>query len=84
MQLSPLSKNRPVVESNGTPTQSLQLFSEQVSLLSIIVGSGSPEGVISASQARQYMDSGGTSGNIMYIKKLAQIGGNSKLGWVLV
>ena len=84
MQLSPLSKNRPVVESNGTPSQPLQLFSEQVAQLSILSGVGSPEGVISAGIDRLYRDSTGTASNILYIKNLASIGGNTKLGWIKV
>ena len=47
-------------------------------------GSGSPEGVIEASIKRFYMDTGGSAGSILYIKKLADVGGDRTKGWILV
>lgn len=84
MQVNPLGRSVAVVDESGRPTQELNLFSEAVANLPVIVGSGSPESFIEAQQARLYMDSAGASGSILYIKKFADISGDRKLGWVLV
>lgn len=52
--------------------------------LDILEGSGSPEGVIAAKTRRVYMDTAGTAGNILYIKRDADVGGDRTLGWILV
>lgn len=84
MTLSPLFKNQIVVDDGGRPTQNLQLFSEQTAALDIVVGTGTPEGVIEARQKKLYMNTAGGPGTILYIKLLNDIGGNRKLGWSLV
>ena len=83
MPISPLNTNRAVVDKDGFPLQALQLFSEQCSRLSIIIGSGSPEGVIEAEQGRLYMNTAGVAGAILYIKRDNDIAGNRKNGWIL-
>ena len=55
-----------------------------VSNLSMLTGTGSPEGVVSARPERLYMDTAGAAGAILYIKRDADIGGNRSLGWILV
>jgi hypothetical protein len=50
----------------------------------LIIGTGSPSGVVEAQQGKFYMDDTGTAGNILYIKRNADVGGNKKLGWILV
>jgi hypothetical protein len=52
--------------------------------LDILSGTGSPEGVMSAKPKRQYMDTNGTPGNILYIKRDADISGDTSKGWVLI
>lgn len=84
MQLSPLSTQRAVVDEDGKPLQVLQLFSESVSRLPILIGTGSPEGVVEDRQSRLYMDTAGVTGTILYIKKYDDIAGNRKNGWILV
>lgn len=78
-----LSGNR-VVEQNLTPTQRFRNWILDVERLSVITGSGSPEGVVAADVARMYMDESGASGSILYIKQLADIGGDVTKGWILV
>lgn len=46
----------------------------------ILIGSGSPENVVEATPSTLYMDSGGSAGNILYIKKT----GTGNTGWILV
>lgn len=84
MRVDPLSRSIKVVDSNGRPTQDLNLFSEAVSKLPILVGEGSPEGVVEAEQTRLYMDSTGASGSILYIKSVGDVGGAKALGWIAV
>lgn len=84
MPLSPLYAGTPVVNQKGQPEQVLRLFSEAVAKLPIIIGSGSPEGIVDAQPSRLYMDMTGISGAILYIKRDANIAGNTKNGWILV
>lgn len=73
-----------VVDKTGRPTRQLQNFLFEVAETSIITGDGTPEGSVEAGQARLYMDTSGTTGAILYIKKDADVGGDRSLGWILV
>ena len=81
--VSPDSRD-PIVDDNGTMQDAFHTWVEQVTRLDLIIGQGSPEGVIEATVGREYMDVNGTAGNIKYIKRDADIGGNRKQGWILV
>lgn len=69
---------------NDTPSLRLALWIEemtrQVNLNTIEEGSGSPEGVLAAEPKTLYMDTSGTAGNILYIKKT----GTGDTGWILI
>lgn len=84
MRVDTLSRSVKVVDSNGRPTSELNLFSEAVAKLPIIIGNGSPEGSIEAEQSRLYMDAAGAPGSILYIKRDADITGDKTQGWVIV
>jgi hypothetical protein len=79
LAINPLTRNRPIVDEQLRPLQNLQVFSEQVAALAFLTGSGSPEGVVSARQLRQYMD---TATGQTYIKRVDDVGGDTTLGWV--
>ena len=79
MALNPLTRSQPVVDEQLRPLQTLQVFSEQVAALAFLTGSGSPEGVVSARQLRQYMD---TATGQTYIKRVDDVGGDTTMGWV--
>ena len=85
---SELSFDRPIVEINDTLTlQSRNYFLElenKLDELSILQGSGSPEGVIEALPKKRYMDKAGTANTILYIKRDADIAGDKSQGWILV
>ena len=81
--LNRLDRMTSVVDAEGRPLQNLQLFSEELVAMTLIIGSGSPEGVYAARQGREYMDQTGTTGSIKWIKKLSDIGGNKTMGWIL-
>ena len=57
------------VDSAGRPVDS-----------TVLSGSGSPEGVVTANPKVLYMDENGTAGNILYVKK----SGVGNTGWILV
>ena len=84
MSIIPLNQGTPVSTSGGMMTLPFSRWQQQVSLLGIIINSGSPEGVEDAYQGRVYMDSAGVTGSILYIKRDADIAGDTKKGWVLV
>ena len=78
---SPLS---PIVGERGKPEFEMLLWIDNMTNLSMVVGTGSPEGIVEAVQGRQYMDDSGSTGTILYIKKLASILNDKTKGWVLV
>jgi hypothetical protein len=84
LRVNPLSRSIAVVDERGRPTQELNLFSEAVAKIPVIIGTGSPEGIVEAMETRLYMDSAGATGTILYIKQFNDIGGDRKLGWILV
>ena len=73
-----------MVTEQGLMTTEVSDFFTIVADLAIASGSGSPETVLSARQEKLYMDTAGTAGNILYIKKLTDIGGDTTQGWILV
>jgi hypothetical protein len=80
---SPIASNQ-IVNEERQMTQQFRTWVNNVTRESTIVGTGSPEGVIEASQYREYIDSSGSTGTIKYIKMLADIGGDTKQGWTLI
>lgn len=82
--INQLNQSHALVTESGHMTQQMRAFTQQVSESGLIIGTGSPETVVSANQGRLYMNDAGTTGSILYIKKLAHIGGDQSQGWVLV
>ena len=79
-----LNSTLPVVDDRGVMVRRFDFWTLDVNRLAPIVGTGSPEGVIEAIQTQLFMDDAGTAGAIKYIKRNADIGGDTKLGWILV
>ena len=73
-----------ITDTEGRMLQTFRIWVELITQLDLIIGTGSPEGVIEARQGREYMDDAGTAGAIKYIKRDDDIGGDKKLGWILV
>ena len=73
-----------LADEAGTPTLRLSEWIEEMTRAAnfseVEQGSGSPEGVVTASPTKLYMDTAGTAGNILYVKKT----GNGDTGWILV
>lgn len=83
IQLSTLTRVRSVVSNTGTLTQEASFYFQQIEQLLPVSGDGSPEGVIDAQAGRTYYDLSGGTGDIIYIKTVDEVGGDTKLGWVL-
>lgn len=82
MEVRPIDRNSPVVDSTGKPLQNLQVFCDQVRKLPTLLGSGSPEGAVSAGAGRFYVAQGDYPA--LYVKKLDAIAGDNTQGWIMV
>jgi hypothetical protein len=79
-----LSTDRPVVEDDGSLTSQSRTFFRSIWVQSLIIGAGSPEGVVEAEIGASYMDNTGSAGSILYIKRDADDGaGDKSIGWIL-
>ena len=79
-----LNVAQPIVNDDGTMAQPFRQFTQDASLSIPIVGTGSPEGVITARQYSLYINSTGTTGSIEYRKMQPDIAGDTTKGWVAV
>jgi len=77
-------QGRQIVDEAGLTTPPMMIWMDQVTDLQPITGSGSPEGVVQALITRIYMDTVGTAGNILYIKRDADVAGDKSKGWILI
>ena len=80
----PPNQGTPIVDATGRMGAAYRAWTQQVSRLDILEGSGSPEGVVNAPTRTLYMDTAGTAGAILYIKRDTDIGGDATQGWILV
>ena len=71
------SINRSIVDEDGRPTDYFLRWLTSVTRMDLIIGSGSPEGIVTATVGRLYMDSAGTTEAILYVKRDADISGNT-------
>lgn len=76
--------NIPIVDDNGAMLIEFGRWVLQITETDIIIGSGSPEGVVVANVGREYMDTAGIAGAIKYIKRDADIAGDRSKGWILI
>jgi hypothetical protein len=84
MQIVAPSPQWPIVKDTGRMEDSFRLWTLIVSRLGIIIGTGSPEGVIDAGQTALYMDDAGAAGAVLYIKRDTDIAGDRTQGWILI
>lgn len=78
------SQVRPMLKDDGTPSQELFYWIQTLTERSMIIGTGAPEDVVSATQASIYMNDAGSASSIVYIKRVDDISGDTKKGWVLI
>ena len=84
MKIVPLDSTIPIVNEKGEMYDRFRLFTLMVSQLGVDVGTGSPEGVVTAEVASLYMDDAGAAGSILYIKRDDNVAGDKSQGWVLI
>ena len=76
--------NIPIVDGEGKQTQEFNTWALRVERDILLIGTGSPEGVVEATVGQQYMDNAGVAGSILYVKRDPDIGGDTSQGWILV
>ena len=82
--ISQLIRSQPVTDDDNEMSQRFYTWTQAITNLQILTGSGSPETVVVATETTLYMNTAGTAGNILYIKKLSDISGDRTQGWILV
>lgn len=83
-EITPPDAEARIVKEDGSMTEEFQRWVTQMTALDLIVGNGSPEGVIEATIGRDYLDQAGAAGAVKYTKQLADIGGDRTQGWVAI
>ena len=83
-RITKISTNRPIVESDGTLTLQSRTYFALLTERALIIGSGSPEGVVGATQGATYLDEDAALGSVLYIKQKQSVGGDNSFGWVLI
>lgn len=78
------STDRPFLEEDLTLTVQSRTFLRSVYVQALILGDGSPEGVIEAEMGATYQDNLGTTGAIRYAKRDDNILGDKTKGWILI
>lgn len=74
----------PIVKKDGVTEDHFRIFILEVYRRGLLIGIGSPEGVIEAQQGQEYMDEEGLAGAVKFIKQLSDIGGDRSQGWVAI
>jgi hypothetical protein len=82
--INQLIRSLPILDDDNEMSQRFYSWTQAITSLQILTGSGSPETVIVATETTLYMNTAGTAGNILYIKKLSDISGDRSRGWILV
>ena len=82
--ITQLSRFNTFTDDEGKLVDTSYQWMLNVSNLSMIVGTGSPEGVVTARQTRLYLQTDGAARNILWVKKLDDIGGDRSTGWELI
>jgi len=78
------SSDRALTGEQGAPSTQFNTWLRLISERALIIGTGAPENVIEANQGALYLDETGGAGNLLYIKRNADIGGDRTQGWILV
>jgi len=59
-------------------------MTSQVNKSTMATGTGSPEGVLDANVGKLYTDTSAGAGGLLYVKRDADIAGDTSQGWILV
>lgn len=82
--ITKLDPSYPLINQTLRPMDRFRIFLLEVEQRGLLIGTGSPEGVVEAQQGVEYMDDAGTASAIKYIKRDADISGDRTRGWILV
>lgn len=82
--ITPPAASNPIVDKDGVMSPEFQRWVTRITGLDILVGTGSPEGSIEATVGTSYMDSAGSTGSLLYLKRDADIAGDRTKGWIAV
>lgn len=82
--INQLIRSLPISDDDNEMSQRFYSWTQAITNLQILTGSGSPETVVEATETTLYMNTAGTAGNILYIKKLSDVAGDRSRGWILV
>lgn len=82
--INKLNRAQAITDDQSIMELRFSTWTDRVTDLQILTGSGSPENVVSARQTRLYMDIVGTAGSILYIKRDDNIADDPTRGWILV
>lgn len=82
-KVTPPTTTRAIIDDMGQMVQEFRTWTQAITDQSLIIGTGSPETTVEAPQGAKYMDDTGTTGNILYIKRDSDIGGDRTQGWIL-
>ena len=74
----------PIVGEDFKQLQEFNSWVGEVTRAIPLVGTGTPEGSVSAVIGQLYVDTTGSSGSVLYVKQLSGIGGDDTQGWVAV
>ncbi len=79
-----LNASKPIVGQNGTMEPQMREQMLRLGNWLPLIGTGSPEGVVTAPQYSAYINAAGASGSILYLKMQPSIAGDKSQGWVAV
>jgi len=79
-----LNRAFPIVNSDGTMSDAFALWTQEGDLARPLRYAGNPDGNVQARQYQFCINTSGTTGSLLYIKMLPDVGGNKLLGWVAV
>lgn len=83
--IADLNTNQPIVDpANGFVTDTFRLYLLQVTARALLIGTGSPSGVVEAVQGTEYLDETGAAGSVKWIKQVSDVAGDRTLGWVAI
>ena len=74
----------PIADDKRVMNDAFRIWVQQVTQRGLLIGTGSPEGVIEAQQGMEYMDETGLTGAVKFIKQSADIAGDRTMGWVAI
>lgn len=73
-----------VFPQTGMTNTFFNVWIKQVTNRGLLIGTGSPEGVVEAQQGVEYLDEDGSAGAVKYIKQVSAIANDRTMGWVAI